>query len=199
MEREFSEACPPPTVKSLRLTRRALEFGEFQEYRQECLCHAEVTPAFLPVQSLRSRAGHDEQSLWAYYPLPVAAYLCGAADWCACPSAVPLVPEPAPAPVVPPLAPDGRPVESVPVEGSVPLFVGEALFGSGSTVFSPLSAWLVRPAPGSELTRVSVRPQPASPTIDTTSAAATAIRQWVDVFISASTRGFTSWLTSRGA
>ena len=134
----------------------------------------------------------------AYSPSPrPLAYFFGPVACCARPSAVPLVSEPAPAPVVPPLASDGRPVESVPVEGAVLLAVGEALLGSGCTVFSPLSAWLVRPGPGSEFTRVSVRPQPASPI--TTIAAARAIRQWFDVFMFASNRRLTSSLTSRGA
>lgn len=69
------------------------------------------------------------------------------------------------APVVPPLASEGRPVESVPVVGAVAAAPepGCWLFSAARTTGFPESAALGPPGPGSEFTRVS-RPQPPAST-----------------------------------
>ena len=72
--------------------------------------------------------------------------------------AVPVAVPPALEAVVPPLASEGRPAESVPVVADVPPL--RAVAPAPDVAGRPVSALLGRPGPGSELTRVSPRPQP---------------------------------------
>jgi hypothetical protein len=91
---------------------------------------------------------------------------------------VPLVFEPEPPPVVPPLASPGRPVESVPVDGLAAAADGVAVV-SGGIVLLPVSARVGRPGPGSEFTRVSLRPQPPRQNADASVVAASNARNCV--------------------